>query len=64
MDHLQTIRIFARVVETGHFSRAAQSLQLPSSTVSNRVATLETQLGVKLLERSTRMVSVTTAGAA
>jgi DNA-binding transcriptional LysR family regulator len=64
MDHLQAIRIFARVVETGNFSRAASSLQLPSSTVSKWVATLETQLGVKLLERSTRAVSVTPAGAA
>jgi DNA-binding transcriptional LysR family regulator len=64
MDHLQAIRIFARVVETGNFSRAAASLQLPSSTVSKWVATLETQLGVKLLERSTRTVSVTLAGAA
>jgi DNA-binding transcriptional LysR family regulator len=64
MDHLQAIRIFARVVETGNFSRAAQSLQLPSSTVSKWVAVLETQLRVKLLERSTRTVSVTPAGAA
>ncbi len=64
MDHLQAIRIFARVIETGNFSRAAKSLQLPSSTVSKWVAMLETQLGVKLLERSTRNVSVTSAGAA
>jgi DNA-binding transcriptional LysR family regulator len=64
MDHLHAIRIFARVVETGNFSRAAKSLQLPSSTVSKWVAVLEARLGVRLLERSTRAVSVTSAGAA
>jgi DNA-binding transcriptional LysR family regulator len=64
MDHLQAIRIFGRVVETGNFTRAAKSLRLPSSTVSKWVATLEQQLGVKLLERSTRTVRVTSEGAA
>jgi DNA-binding transcriptional LysR family regulator len=64
MDHLQAIRIFARVVETGGFSRAAQSLQMPNATVSKWVRLLEDHLGVKLLERSTRRVSVTTDGAA
>jgi DNA-binding transcriptional LysR family regulator len=64
MDHLQAIRIFARVVETGGFSRAAQSLKMPNATVSKWVKSLETHLGVKLLERSTRHVSVTTDGAA
>ncbi|REE19052.1 LysR family transcriptional regulator [Paraburkholderia sp. BL27I4N3] len=64
MDHLQAIRIFARVVETGGFGRAAQSLQMPNATVSKWVKSLEDHLGVKLLERSTRSVSVTTDGAA
>jgi DNA-binding transcriptional LysR family regulator len=64
MDHLQAIRIFARVVETGGFGRAAQSLQMPNATVSKWIKTLETHLGVKLLERSTRSVSVTTDGTA
>jgi DNA-binding transcriptional LysR family regulator len=64
MDHLQAIRIFARVVETGGFSRAAKSLQMPNATVSKWLRTLEEHLGVKLLERSTRSVSVTTDGAA
>jgi DNA-binding transcriptional LysR family regulator len=64
MDHLQAIRIFARVVETGGFSRAAQSLQMPNATVSKWVKTLEDHLGVKLLERSTRSVNVTTEGVA
>jgi DNA-binding transcriptional LysR family regulator len=64
MDHLQAIRVFARVVETGGFSRAAQSLQMPNATVSKSIQSLEKHLGVKLLERSTRRVSVTVDGAA
>jgi DNA-binding transcriptional LysR family regulator len=64
MDHLQAIRIFARVVETGSFTQAAQSLEMPNTTVSKWVRSLETHLGVKLLERSTRRVTVTTDGAA
>ncbi len=64
MDHLQAIRIFVRVVETGGFARAASSLQMPNATVSKWVKSLETHLGVKLLERSTRSVRVTIDGAA
>ena len=64
MDHLQAIRIFARVVETGSFTRAAGSLDVPNATVSKWVRSLETHLGVKLLERTTRSVTVTTDGAA
>lgn len=64
MDHLQSIRIFSRVVETGGFNRAALSLEMPNATVSKWVKMLEAHLGVKLLERSTRSVSVTTEGAA
>ncbi|KLD73097.1 hypothetical protein Y886_39850, partial [Xanthomonas hyacinthi DSM 19077] len=64
MDHLQAIRAFARVVETGGFSRAAESLQMPNATLSKSIGALEKHLGVKLLERSTRRVSVTNDGAA
>lgn len=64
MDHLQAIRVFVRVVETGGFGRAALSLNMPNATASKWVKSLETHLGVKLLERNTRRVSVTTAGAA
>jgi DNA-binding transcriptional LysR family regulator len=64
MDHMQSLRAFARVVETGGFSRAAQSLQMPNATLSKAVQALERHLGVKLLERSTRRVSVTNDGAA
>jgi len=64
MDHLQAIRIFARVVETGGFGRAALSLNMPNATVSKWIRSLEAHLGVRLLERNTRTVSVTTDGAA
>lgn len=64
MDQLQAMRAFARVVETGGFARAALSLQMPNATLSKAIQALEKQLGVKLLERSTRRVSVTHDGAA
>ena len=56
--------MFARVVETGGFSKAAQSLEVPNATVSKWVRSLEDHLDVKLLERTTRRVTVTTDGAA
>jgi DNA-binding transcriptional LysR family regulator len=64
MDHMQAIRVFVRVVETGGFTRAADSLQMPNATVSKQIQQLEKHLGVKLLERTTRRVSVTSDGAA
>jgi DNA-binding transcriptional LysR family regulator len=64
VDHLLAIRVFSRVVETGGFTRAAESLQMPNATVSKLVQSLERHLGVKLLERTTRRVSVTVDGAA
>lgn len=64
MDHLQAIRLFVRVVETGSFTHAAQSLQVPAATASKWVRALETHLGVALLERTTRRVKVTAEGVA
>jgi len=64
MDHMQAIRAFTRVVETGGFTRAADSLQMPTATVSKQIQQLERHLGVKLLERTTRRVHVTSDGAA
>lgn len=64
MDQLQAIRAFARVVETGGFARAAQSLQMPNASLTKAIQALEKHLGVKLLERSTRRVSVTRDGVA
>ncbi|MEJ6003920.1 LysR family transcriptional regulator [Paucibacter sp. AS339] len=54
--------LFARVVEAGSFSRAAERVNLPKSTVSRRVAALELRLGEKLLQRSTRSLTLTEFG--
>ncbi|MEO0003624.1 MAG: hypothetical protein RLZZ22_1316 [Pseudomonadota bacterium] len=54
--------IFARVAELGSFSRAADRLGLPKSTVSRRVAGLETLLGERLLQRTTRRQTLTDFG--
>jgi DNA-binding transcriptional LysR family regulator len=56
--------LFARVVDEGSFSRAAARLSLPKSTVSRRVAALETQLGERLLLRTTRKLTITDFGTA
>jgi len=58
------MQVFARVVETGGVTRAADSLQLPKATATTLIQQLEASLGVKLLNRTTRRVSVTTDGAA
>ena len=54
--------LFARVVEAGSFSRAAERVQWPKSTVSRRIAALEQRLGEKLLQRSTRSLALTEFG--
>ncbi|GGY92729.1 LysR substrate-binding domain-containing protein [Pseudoduganella plicata] len=64
MDYLTAVRTFARVVETGSFARAADSLQLPRNSVTKLVQSLEAHLRIKLLNRTTRRVSVTTDGQA
>ena len=55
--------IFARVVEAGGFSAAARLLAVPKTTVSKKVSDLEAELGVRLLNRTTRRLSLTEAGA-
>ncbi|CAN5252853.1 putative multidrug efflux transcriptional regulator CeoR [soil metagenome] len=64
IDRLHAMRTFSRVVELGSFTRAAVSLGLPKASVSTTVANLEGELGVRLLNRTTRHVSVTLDGAA
>lgn len=56
--------LFARVVDEGSLSKAAQRLGVPKSTVSRRITALETQLGERLLLRTTRKLSVTDFGVA
>src|SRR5215813_622510 len=60
---LNSLAIFAKVAEARSFSEAARRLKMPISTVSRRVAELEDQLGVGLLERSTRNLRLTDVGA-
>jgi DNA-binding transcriptional LysR family regulator len=55
--------LFARIVEAGSFSRAAQRADLPKSTVSRRISELEAKLGERLLQRTTRKLAVTEFGA-
>ena len=55
--------LFARIVEAGSFSMAAQRLDLPKSTVSRRIALLESRLGERLLQRTTRRLVLTEFGA-
>jgi LysR family transcriptional regulator, regulator for bpeEF and oprC len=64
MDKLRAMQLFVRVVETGALSRAADSLQLPKATATTLIQRLEADLGVRLLERTTRRVTVTADGRA
>jgi DNA-binding transcriptional LysR family regulator len=62
MQDLNDLRFFAAVVSSGGFSSAARELGLPKSRISRRVAQLEADLGVRLLERSTRQLRITEVG--
>ena len=55
--------LFARIVECGSFSRAAERVGLPKSTVSRRIGLLEAKLGERLLQRTTRKLALTEFGA-
>lgn len=62
MDRIELCRIFVRVVDCAGFTRAADQLNLPRSTVSEAVRTLEQRLGTRLLHRTTRQVTPTQDG--
>ena len=64
MDQLLALKVFVRIAETGAFSRAADSMNIPRPTVTKLVQDLEQHLGVRLLQRTTRQVSVTADGSA
>ena len=64
MIDLNEIAVFVRVVEAGSFAGAARSSTLPTTTISRRVRKLEDRLGVRLLQRTTRSLSLTDAGRA
>jgi DNA-binding transcriptional LysR family regulator len=62
MDRYEEIRAFVRVVESGGISRAADRLGIAKSAVSRRLTELEQRLGVQLLRRTTRRLSLTDTG--
>src|SRR5258708_12393348 len=64
MDRLGAIQVFAQVVESGSFARAADRLGLSPSAASRHVAELESHLQTRLLNRTTRRVSLTESGRA
>jgi DNA-binding transcriptional LysR family regulator len=64
MEHLSDIAVFVRVVEAGSFTAAADRLGLSQSAVSKSVNRLEEHMGTRLMNRSTRRLSLTEAGAA
>jgi DNA-binding transcriptional LysR family regulator len=64
MDRFQAITAYARVVEAGSFARAAERLGISVSAVSRQVADLEAHLDVRLLNRTTRRLSLTESGQA
>jgi DNA-binding transcriptional LysR family regulator len=64
MDRLTSLTVFARVVDSGGFSAAARRLNMSTTMVSNHVQALEDRLGARLLNRTTRKVSLTEVGKA
>lgn len=64
MNRLLALQAFTRVVELSGFTKAGDSLQLSKTTVSDLIQELEKHLGVRLLQRTTRRVTVTSEGAA
>src|SRR4029077_1287059 len=61
-DRLFALRLFARVARKGSFSAAGRELNIPQSTASRTIATLEREIGVALFVRTTRAVTLTDAG--
>lgn len=64
MDRLEAIKLFIRVLERGSFTKAAADLNIPRSTASEAIQRLETDLGSRLLERTTRHIAPTLDGEA
>jgi DNA-binding transcriptional LysR family regulator len=64
MDRLTSLEVFGQVVESGGFSAAGRRLKMSVTTVSNHIQSLEDRLGARLLNRTTRKVSLTETGKA
>jgi DNA-binding transcriptional LysR family regulator len=64
MDKLNAMQLFVRVAETGSFTAVADQLDVARSVVTRQISALEKKLGIKLITRSTRSLTLTTAGSA
>ena len=62
MDRLEALKVFCAVVETGGFRKAADKLGISTPSVTNQIVALETHFGIKLLNRTTRSMSMTDEG--
>src|SRR3954463_9104111 len=62
MDRLQSMRVFQQVVDEGGFAAAARKLEMAPAVVTRLVVDLESHLGVRLLQRTTRRLSLPPAG--
>lgn len=62
MDHLQSMRVFVRVADLGSFARAASAMDISNAVATRHVADLEGRLGTRLLNRTTRSLSLTESG--
>ncbi|HNY45322.1 MAG TPA: LysR family transcriptional regulator, partial [Casimicrobium sp.] len=62
MDQLRAMRVYAQVVDAGSFTGAADKLDLAPAVVTRLIADLESHLGVRLLNRTTRSLALTQAG--
>lgn len=62
MDQLKSMQVFLAVADSKSFTQAAEQLDLPRATVTNAVQAIEQRLGVRLLQRTTRKVSLTVEG--
>ena len=63
MDRIDIMRLFVRIVERRSFAQASKDLQIPRATATHAIQRLEADLGVRLLERTTRSVRPTLDGA-
>ncbi len=64
MDRLQAMQVFTRVIDTNSFTKAAETLDLPRASVTTIIQNLEAYLGMRLMHRTTRRLSLTPDGAA
>ena len=62
MDRLLSMRVFQRVIDEGGFAAAARALELSPAAVTRLIGDLETHLGARLIQRTTRRLSLTDAG--